>query len=187
MVGFETLPYWVGELGGMLREIAEHGAQILEVEEQQPLLVGHAEADVEHALLHFVEVHAAATAAAAPSRRWWRAPDGPARRTNPRTRPGTGPARSRSRGSLAALDERLLGLAHLGDAGEIALDVGGEHRDAGAREAFRQHLQRHRLAGAGRAGHQPVPIGERKRETLPALSCSCRRRSCRPCRGPPFS
>ena len=31
-------------------------------------------------------------------------------------------------------------------------------------EAFRQHLQRHRLAGAGRAGDEAVPIGECKRK-----------------------
>ncbi len=63
-------------------------------------------------------------------------------------------------------DKCLLGFAHLGNAGEIALDVGGEDRDAGARQALRQHLQRHRLAGAGRSGDQSVAVGERKRQNF---------------------
>ena len=61
---------------------------------------------------------------------------------------------------MRALDEGVLGFADRGDAGEVALDVGGEHRNAGAREAFGQHLQRHGLAGAGRAGDQAVPVAE---------------------------
>ena len=62
--------------------------------------------------------------------------------------------------SLARLTKSGLGLARRGDAGEIALDVGGEHRNAGARKSFGEHLQRHGLAGAGRAGDQAVPVGE---------------------------
>ena len=61
---------------------------------------------------------------------------------------------------LGALHQRFLGLARGADAGEIALDVGGEHRHAGLRKAFGQHLQRDGLAGAGRAGDQPVAVAE---------------------------
>src|SRR5262249_37518351 len=63
-------------------------------------------------------------------------------------------------------DKCLLGLARLGDAGEIALDVGGEDRDAGAGEALRQHLQCDRLAGAGRSGDQSMAVGKRKRRNF---------------------
>ena len=59
---------------------------------------------------------------------------------------------------LGALDQKILGLAHHRDAGQVALDVGAEHRHAGVGEAFGQDLQRHRLAGAGRAGHQAVAV-----------------------------
>ena len=52
------------------------------------------------------------------------------------------------------------------DAGQVALDVGGEHRHAGSREAFGQHLQRHRLAGAGGAGDQAVAVGELELQVL---------------------
>src|SRR6266446_10348396 len=69
-------------------------------------------------------------------------------------------------------DKCLLGFARLGNAGEIALDVGGEDRNAGAGEALRQHLQGDRLSGAGRPGDQSMAVGKRKRqnfglETLP--------------------
>ena len=71
---------------------------------------------------------------------------------------------------LGALDERVLRLAGRRDAGQIALDVGGEHRHAGAREAFGQHLQRDRLAGAGRAGHQAVAIAVVQRQIFGLLA-----------------
>ena len=63
-----------------------------------------------------------------------------------------------------ALDQEILRLADRRDPGQVALDVGGEHRHAGPREAFGQHLQRHGLAGAGRAGHQAVAVGEPQRQ-----------------------
>jgi hypothetical protein len=71
---------------------------------------------------------------------------------------------------LGALDERRLGIAGRGDAGEVALDVGGEDRDAVLGEAFGQHLQRHRLAGAGRAGNQAMAVGELEQQHLRLLA-----------------
>ena len=59
-----------------------------------------------------------------------------------------------------------LGFAQLRDAGEVALDVGCEDRHAVARETFRKHLQRHGLAGAGRAGGKSVAIGQAEHEPL---------------------
>lgn len=67
---------------------------------------------------------------------------------------------------LGAVDEGRLGIAWRDDAGEIALDVGREDRDAVAGEAFSHDLQRHGLAGAGRAGHQPMAIGELEQEVF---------------------
>src|SRR5262249_37100069 len=63
-------------------------------------------------------------------------------------------------------DKCFLGFAHLGHAGEIALDVGGEDRDAGAGEALRQHLQRDGLAGTGRSGDQSMAVRKRTPQTL---------------------
>ena len=57
-----------------------------------------------------------------------------------------------------------------GDAGEVALHVGDEHRHAGRGKAFGQPLQRHRLAGAGRAGDQAVAVGPAQAERLGAAA-----------------
>jgi hypothetical protein len=61
---------------------------------------------------------------------------------------------------LGALDQGLLAVAGGRHAGEIALDVGGKHRNARVREALRQHLQGNGLARARGSGHKAVPVGE---------------------------
>ena len=40
-----------------------------------------------------------------------------------------------------APDDKVLGLAYLGDAGEVAFDIGREHRHTCARKSFSHHLQ----------------------------------------------
>ena len=62
------------------------------------------------------------------------------------------------------LDDEVLGLADLGNAGQIALDVGCENRNTGARKSLGHDLQRHGLAGSSRAGDQTVAIAKRKRQ-----------------------
>ena len=57
------------------------------------------------------------------------------------------------------LFEEVLLLAHRRDTGKVTLHVGAEYRHAGIGEAFRENLQRHRLAGAGRARHQAMAVG----------------------------
>ena len=49
--------------------------------------------------------------------------------------------------------------ARLAEAGQIALHVGHEHRHAHRAELLGQHLQRHGLARAGRAGDEAVAVG----------------------------
>ncbi len=154
-----------GQLVGVLGDETEDRAQVLHIEQRQTLLVGDAEGDIEHAFLHLVEIHQP--------------------RQQQRTHLGDGGA---DRMTLLAeqvpengrefvrfviephagraLDQPFLGLAHRRDAGEIALDVGRENRNAGARKTFRQDLQGHGLAGSGRAGDEPVPVGKRKRQIL---------------------
>jgi hypothetical protein len=51
-------------------------------------------------------------------------------------------------------------LAGLAGAGQVALDVGHEHRHADAREILGQGLQGHGLAGAGGAGDEAVAVGQ---------------------------
>ena len=59
-----------------------------------------------------------------------------------------------------ALNAMFTDLARLGDAGQVTLDVGHEHRHAELAEVLGQRLQRDRLAGAGGAGDQPVAVGQ---------------------------
>jgi hypothetical protein len=53
-----------------------------------------------------------------------------------------------------------------GEAGEVALHIGDEGRNAGARQAFDDSLEGDGLAGTGGAGDQPVPIGARQLQGL---------------------
>ena len=141
-----------------LGDIGEQRLQILHVEQQQPLLVGDAEGDVDDALLRFREVHQ------------------PRQEQRPHFRDGGAdrmpllaeqiPEDHRELlefirielHGLGARGEKILGVAHHRDARQVALDVGREYRDAGVRESFREDLQGHRLAGARGAGHQAVAV-----------------------------
>ena len=62
-----------------------------------------------------------------------------------------------------ALDQRLVRLrrrvAGPRQPGDVALHVLDDDRDAGRGQPLGENLQRHGLAGAGRAGDQPVAVG----------------------------
>ena len=134
-------------------------AQVLQVEQQQALFVSDAEGDVEHAFLGVVEIEQAGEQQRA------HFGDGGADRVALFAEQI--PEHGRELFGLVghaqfvgALDERRLGVARRADAAEIALDVGGKDRNAGPRKALGHDLERHRLAGAGRARHQPVAVGQ---------------------------
>ncbi len=59
IVALVTLPYLAESSSACPRAIGEHRLQVVEVEQQQALLVGLAEDDVEHAFLRLVEVEQA--------------------------------------------------------------------------------------------------------------------------------
>src|SRR5262249_14145346 len=109
----------------MIRDIGEHGAQIFEVEDRQPLLIGNAEANIEHALLTAVELN------------------DPRHQYRPHLENGGADGMPLLPEQTPEYDRKLVGLivdpealgpgekclfgfARLGNAGEIALDVGGE-------------------------------------------------------------
>ena len=143
----------------MLADEAEQRAQIVEVEQQQALVVGDAERHLQHALLHIVQFEHA------PEQVRTHLGNGGAHRVAALTidvpehdRIGLGlPVGNAELGDarLQLLTRRGSGLA---EAGEIALHVGEEDRNAQPRESLREHHQRHRLAGAGRAGDQSMAI-----------------------------
>ena len=147
-----------GDFLGALLHIAQKRAQILEVEQQQPFLVGNAEGDVEHAFLGVVEVENAGEQYRA------HLGNGGAHRMPllaeqvPEDHRKDVVVVVGEADILGALGLPALRLAHLGDAGKVALDIGGKDGDAGGGKAFGQDLQAHGLAGAGGAGDQAVAI-----------------------------
>jgi hypothetical protein len=66
--------------------------------------------------------------------------------------------------------------AFLADAGQVALDVGQEHRHADGAEALGHHLQRDGLAGAGGARDQAVAVGHFRQEMNPFPALGDRQR-----------
>jgi hypothetical protein len=152
------------------RNVGQHLAEVLDVDEAlvhriglAELVVGIAEHDVDDAFLHIVEVQDA--------RQQKRAHLEHGGADRMALLAEQIPEHGREfvgfifeADILGALDESVLGLAGRRDPGEVALDVGGEHRHAGAGKAFRHGLQRHGLAGPGGAGHEPVAIAEGERQ-----------------------
>ena len=155
------------QLGGALAHLVDHGAQVLQVEDRhlgiagRALVLGPAEGDVEHALLRLRQLeqareqqrpHLLDGGAHGMALHAEHVPEG--------HREGAVAEAGAEPDLLGAADELGPARAGHGDAGQVALDVGGEHRHAGSREAFGQHLQRHGLAGAGGARDEAVAVGE---------------------------
>ena len=147
----------------MIGHQRQHRAQIFQIEQQQALLIGDAERDIEHAFLHLVEIHQPRQQQRAHFR------NGGADRMallaeqipehDGKTIGLVGKVHL-----LGALDEGILGFARGGNAGQIALDVGGKDGDAGIGQAFGENLQSDGLAGTGRARHQAVAVRQLERE-----------------------
>ncbi len=158
------------ELARALRDMGQHGPQVGEVEQRQPLVGGDPEDDVEHALLRFVELEQAREQQGA------HLGDGgadgvPLLAEDVPEDDGTSLVAIVGKADrLGARDQLFVsgmgGRAGLGQPREVALDVSEEDRDAGLGKAFGEDLQRHRLARAGGAGDEPVPVGAAQQKAL---------------------
>ena len=160
-----------GNVLALVADQAEQRAQVVQVEQQQAAVVGELEHDVEHARLGVVEFEDA--------RQQGRAhlADGGA---HGMAELAVQVPEDRRCAFVAVIRDADLGDARLqlvarrarhGQAGDVALHVGQEHRHADPREAFGQRHQRHRLAGAGGAGDQAVAVAVfRKQHDAPRLS-----------------
>ena len=146
---------------GVLQDIGEHRAQVLEVDEEESLVVGHAEDDVEHALLHVRKAQEAAEQGGAHVR------DGDAHGDAVAAEHVPDAHGTALEGELVLLDAKEVhALAQvvrdgtaLGHARDVTLHVCHEHGDARVGEALGQDLEGHRLARARRAGDEPVAVG----------------------------
>ena len=149
-----------GEILGVVAHILDGGAQILEVDDQQALVVGDLEDQLQHAGLGVVEVEQARqqqrthVGYGGAHRVAGFAEDVPEHR-------GVGPRREFVD---AQRGEAFLELGRFdaggADARQIALHVGHEHRHADAGEGFRHLLEGDGLAGAGGAGDEAVTVGQ---------------------------
>ena len=147
-----------GELRGVLAHEIEHRAKVLHIDQQEAVVIGDLEDDVQDARLRLVQFHQAAQ----------------------EVRPHIGDGGTHGMALLAenveeadraALELRVLNaefrqallneagkLAHLADAAEIALHIGHEARDAGLAEGFGQDLEGDGLTGTGGAGDESVAV-----------------------------
>ena len=154
-----------GEILCVVADILQHRAQILGVEQQQAAIVSDFEHEGEHTLLGVVEIEQA------PQQQRPHAGNGCAHRMA-RLAVDIPEHRRAGRQLRFRQIERGKTLLHLrriaaggGQPREVAFDVGHEHRYADIRKTFRQHLQRHRFAGAGGARDQAVAVGQRRQQT----------------------
>ena len=147
-----------GEFGGVLADEAQHFAQVFEVEQKESVVVGDAKEDLQHALLGVVEIEDA----------------GEEQRPHLGNRRAHGvaadaenvPEGDRVAGEFEIVDpEQLQALvdlrircAWLREPAQVAFDVGHENGHADVAEMLGETLQRDRLAGAGRAGDEPVAV-----------------------------
>ena len=151
------------QLRGVLADRFQHGAQVFEVEQQQPAVVGDLEHDGQHAGLRLVQGQQAGEQLRAHLRH------GRAHRMA--LRPEQIPERHRT-GRRNEVDAELLGtLAHLGivaaglgETRAVPLHVGEKHRHADAAELFGEDAQRRGLARTGGTGNQAVAIGHARHE-----------------------
>ena len=158
--GLGHIAIFARQFGRVVGTPGQHRLQILQIQQQQIMLIGIAEGDGEHAFLRVVQPHK------------------PRQKQRPHfgNRGANGvtllaeqiPEHDRHRFPVVILHLHFHGAlgrpagglaAGLGHAGNIALHIGQEHRHAGAGKALSQTLQRDGLAGAGRAGDQPVAVG----------------------------
>ena len=134
----------LGHLRRRVAEMLQQRPEILEIDEQQALFVGELEGDVENAFLNIVEFEQARQEQRPHIRysgadRMPRLPEEIPKRDRKIVRLIGDPD------LLRPLDKVRLRVSRHRDAGQIALDIGGEDGGSGARKPFRENLQASRF------------------------------------------
>lgn len=152
------------EAFGVVTDVLGHGAQIFEVQQQQTLVIGDAENNLQYAALHLIQVQQ--------SRQQQRPEigDGGANRMAFLAEDIPQHHRIALRMPVGDADFRqpllqlFAGLASHRHAGQIAFNVSHKDRHAAGGERFSQFLQRNGFTGAGRAGDQAVAVGHLRQQ-----------------------
>ena len=149
-----------GELPGIVADVLHHRPQVFQIEKQQAFVVRYFEHQHQHAALRIVEVKQARQ-----QQRPHFGHGGANRMTEraeyvPENRRAAGEGEIAERKFVDALLELGIHGPGLRQAGEIAFDIGHEHRHADRAQRLGHGLQGHSLARAGGPGDQSVTIGE---------------------------
>ena len=142
----------------VLRHKVQHGAQVLQVNEQQLVIIRHAKRNIQNAFLHIGQVKQAR------QQRGTHFGNGHAH-GNPRaTKHIPKSARAPAQAPILNAELRhalldILGIiARLRHAGHVALDIGHKRRNARLGKAFGQQLQRNGFARARGARDNAMPV-----------------------------
>ena len=144
---------------GVLSHPVEHGAEVLQVEEEEAALIGYFEHDVEHPVLRLIELHEARQQLRSHLR------DGGPHGMSLLAEDIEEPDRTRLELRIVdtefgqpLLDESTQS-ARLRNTGEVAFHIGHEARHPRLAECFGQHLKRDGFSCAGGSGNESMPIG----------------------------
>ena len=154
-----------GEVAGVVAHMLEHGAQVFQIQQQQAVVVGNLEHQVQHTGLGFIQgQHARQQQRAHVRCGGAHRVAGLAKYIPQRNRAGQRCGRGQATlgQQRSQLDADGTGLA---DTGQITFDIGHEDRHAQARKVFGQGLQGDGLAGAGGPGDQAMAVGQRGQQT----------------------
>ena len=156
--GLRDQPVVRPERLGVFRDMVKRRFQVLQIEQQQALVIAELEHQLQHGFLDVRQVQQPRQQQRPEVRN--RAAQRMALGTEdiPEHHRVDGRRVAREADMGGALDQLRLDLAGHRQPGQIALDVGREHRHAEIAEAFAQALQRHRLAGASGPGDQAVAV-----------------------------
>jgi len=164
-----NIPIFCCIFAGVFRNVVEHGAQVLQVVDEQAAFVGNAEHDVDDAGLRVVQVEQAGQKVGA------HVAHPCAHRVSllaKHVEQAGGAGLELRIGHfelvLALFDEARRG-AHLADAAQVAFHIGHEARHAHLAERLGQNLQRHRLTRTRGARHEAVPVRHLTQYTQSAL------------------
>jgi hypothetical protein len=153
-----------GEVLGVVADVLDHGAQVLEVEQEQALVVGDLEDQLQHAGLGVVQVEQAG------EQQRPHVGDGGAHRhavfaEDVPEGDGVGVGLEAFEAEVGdALEQLFRGIAGGAHAREVALHVGHEDGHAGIGQALGDGLQGDRLAGSRGAGDQAVAVGHLRQQ-----------------------
>ena len=176
-----------GELLGVVTHVAQHGPQVFHVQQQQVVVVGDFEHQVQHPGLGVVQAQHAG------QQQRPHVGDGGAHRVTLLAKhiPDCGGAGHGLRQFNASVLEHggqfFANFAHLADAGQVAFDVGHEDRHPHARKALCQGLQGHGFAGAGGPSDQAVAVGEARQQVALRLGVLSNQHRISHRKSPPWS